>query len=344
MGKFHIKLQAQGRNDTQSLVKIDNRKNCEAAGGKWVTENYCEGNVSVPAGRCEYKFDEEDDCDKACFACELKDSDGTTVNSSNAATACTGSNLGICEFVANVNASNGIGYCRAKSQFKKGVATNCDSSCGDCTFKGNALSNDSTKRPSAYCAASKANSAGGGCKWMVDNTTTTGGYCVNKGEKVCEDACDRCKTQDNCVNLGRTTLANNVSGNGGSCKWQGDTNTGSCVQNIGEDVEICWNGIDDNDDNLVDCADPSCYADTYCGFVSGDCFGWTNNNTCVSKGCEWMVDKWGSFCDFKGAQCWKYDTNETNCIAYSNCKWSNGTGSSWCEQDWSRGDACMGMN
>ena len=43
-------------NGTQSLIKIENQKNCEAAGGKWVTENYCEGNVSIPAGRCEYKI------------------------------------------------------------------------------------------------------------------------------------------------------------------------------------------------------------------------------------------------------------------------------------------------
>ncbi len=296
-------------NGSQSISKIDNKKSCEAAGGKWIVENYCEGNVSVPIGRCEYKFDEEDNCNKACFACELKDSNGNTVNASNAASACAGSKLGICEFYNNTNAPNGIGYCKAKEQFKKGIAGDCDSNCGDCTYKGDPANNDTTKRPSYYCTLSKANSEGGGCKWITDNSTSTGGYCVKKGEKTCEDSCDRCDTQTNCANIGRTSVANQT----GSCKWQGSSTTGSCVANTGQDVEICWDGIDNTDDNLIDCADPSCYSDSSCGFVEGDCFGWTTNQSCIEHSCEWVTDKWGSWCDFKGSQCWKYNTNESAC-------------------------------
>ena len=296
-------------NESQSITKIDNKKNCESAGGKWLTENYCEGSISVPAGRCEYKFDEEENCDKACFACEKKDSNGNSVNATNAASACTNSKLGSCEFSNSTNAPNGIGYCKAKEQFKKGIAGDCGSNCGDCTFKGDPNTNDTTKKPSYYCTLSKANSVGGGCKWVTDNSTVQGGYCVNKGEKTCEDSCDRCNSQTNCANLGRTAVSNQT----GSCKWQGSSTTGSCVANIGQDVEICWDGVDNNDDNLIDCADSSCYADSSCGFVSGDCFGWTNNASCLSHSCEWVTDKWGSWCDFKGSQCWKYNTNEANC-------------------------------
>jgi hypothetical protein len=331
-------------NDSYSIIKIDNKKGCEAAGGKWITENYCEGNISVPTGRCEYKFDEETNCDKACFACESKDSSGLSINASNAASACSNSKLGICEFVNNTRAPNGVGYCKAKDQFKKGVAGDCDSNCGDCSYKGSSSSNDTTKKPSYYCLVSKANSEGGGCKWINDNSTIQGGYCFNKGEKTCEDSCDRCKSQSDCANLGRTNVANQT----GSCKWQGGTTstTGSCVANIGQDVEICWNGIDDNDNNLVDCADSSCYADSSCGMVSGDCFGWTNNNTCIAKSCEWVTDKWGSWCDFKGSQCWKYNQNTSICNANTNCQWNNGTGTStgWCEKDWSQQESCMGLN
>lgn len=327
-------------NETQSLSKIDNKKNCEAAGGKWITENYCEGNVSVPSGRCEYKFDEEENCDKACFACEIKDSDGNSVNATNAPSACSGSKLGRCEFSANANAPNGIGYCKAKEQFKKGIAGSCDSNCGDCTHKGDTTNNDTTKRPSYYCTTSKANSDGGGCKWIADNSTLTGGYCVDKGEKTCEDACDRCKTQNDCSNVGRSSVTNKS----GSCKWQGDANTGGCVSNTGEEVEVCWDGIDNNDNNIIDCADPSCYADSYCGFVEGDCFGWQDNTSCITHNCEWVTDKWGSWCDFKGSQCWIYDVNETTCNNNTNCQWSNGTSSNWCEQDWSKSELCMGLN
>jgi hypothetical protein len=329
-------------NETQSLAKIDNKKNCEAAGGKWITENYCEGNISVPTGRCEYKFDDEDNCDKACFACEKKDSGGNSVNSSNAESACTGSKLGICEFSASTSAPNGIGYCKSKSQFKKGIATNCDSICGDCTFKGNPNSNDTTRKPSYYCSNSKANSDGGGCKWITDNSTVQGGYCVNKGEKTCEDSCDRCNSQTNCANIGRTAIANQT----GSCKWEGSSTTGNCVANIGKDVEVCWDGVDNTDDGLIDCADPSCYADSSCGFVSGDCFGWTTNATCNAHNstCEWIVDNWGSWCDFKGSQCWKSNQNISICNANINCQWNNGTGvsSGWCEKDMGKQEACTG--
>ena len=329
---------------SKSLLKIDNKKTCEAAGGKWVVENYCNGNTSIPTGRCEYKFDEEDNCNKACFACELKDIDGNTVNSSNAKLACKNSNLGICEFVADTNAPNGIGYCKAKDQFKKGVAVDCDANCGDCTFKGDNKNNDTTKRSSYYCINSKSNSDGGGCKWIIDNSTATGGYCLNKGEKTCVDVCDRCKTQSDCQSTGRTSVANQS----GSCKWQGDTTTGSCVGNTGETLEICWNGMDDDNNGAIDCSDSSCFSDSFCGFVSGNCFGWTTQSNCADNDCEWVVDSWGSWCDSKGGQCWKYDKNESYCNGNSNCRWTNGTangtGSSWCEQDWKKGEACMGLN
>jgi len=326
-------------NRTKSLVSIENRQTCEAVGGKWVTENYCEGNVSIPTGRCEYKFNDETNCNKACFACEFK-SDGSSYNSSSdAKSACLGSNLGTCEFNNNTAAPNGFGFCETKNEFKKGVAGNCDSDCGTCTYKGDPNGINGTTTPKNYCEGSKANSDGGGCKWIVDNSTTTGGYCLKKGEKTCLDACDRCATRDDCSNIGRTGIANFS----GSCKWQGSDNDGSCAANVAEDVEICWNGEDDDGDGLSDCFDPGCYSDTFCGFVSGDCFNWNDNATCLANECEWINDNWGSWCDFKGASCWKYDSNESTCSINSNCAWNNGTGSGWCERDWSVAEKCFGL-
>ena len=327
-------------NESQALVKIDNKKNCEAAGGKWITENYCEGNVSVPTGRCESKFNEEDNCDKTCFGCELKDSNGNSVNATNAESACKGSKLGFCEFTADTRAKNGIGYCKAKEQYKKGIAGNCDTNCGDCSYKGDPSSNTTGKRPVDYCTDTRADrpvNAEGGCKWVSDNSTAQGGYCVKKSEKTCQDACDRCTSQITCQDIGRTAVANQS----GSCKWQ--TGTSSCVSNTGEDVEICWDGIDNNNNNLIDCSDQSCFSDSFCGFVIGDCVGWTNNNTCITNNCEWITDKWGSWCDVKGGQCWKYDFNSANCTSQSNCRWQNGTGNALCERDWKVGEVCMGL-
>lgn len=342
--KCEFKSSSVFGNASKSLVKIENQRNCEAAGGKWITENYCEGSVSVPSGRCEYKFDDEDNCNKACFACENKDSNGNLINITNAETACLGSKLGYCEFIADTTAPNKIGFCKTKEQFKKGLAVNCNSVCGDCAFLGNPKGNSSMDSsgkcltPSCYCAESKANSDGGGCKWITDNSTFTGGYCLEKGDKTCLDSCDRCKERDDCANLGRSALNSS-----GSCKWQGSDNDGSCVANVAGDVEICWDGIDNNDDKLVDCADPSCYADSWCGFVSGDCFGWTDNTTCINNKCEWVNDTWNpkGWCDYKGSSCWKLDENETECGTNSNCNWNNGTGSGWCQRDWSIAEKCF---
>jgi len=304
-------------NTTHSIVKIENQRNCLAAGGKWITEDYCELSVAVPTGRCEYKFDDERDCDKTCFACEYQTGSGfiqgagITVNSTNAEEACISSVLGFCTYSLDTQAPNGIGYCNAKEEWKKGTAGDCDSNCGDCTYKGDPNNNDTTKRPSYYCDNSNANSVGGGCKWIADNSTTFGGYCLEKGALTCLDSCDRCDNQKDCANIGRTALANQS----GSCKWQGADQDGNCVANIAGDVEVCWNGVDDTNDGLIDCADPGCYSDSFCGFTVGNCFVWsdTNNTLCEAAGCEWIIDQWGSWCDFKGSQCWKNDNNESTC-------------------------------
>jgi len=318
-------------NKTQTLLSIDNKKSCEAASGKWITENYCEGTVSVPAGRCEQKFDEEDNCDKACFACERKDSNGATVNASNAKTACEGSGLGFCEFVANANAPNG-GFCKAKEQFKKGTASSCDTNCGDCMFMGDKNSSLTEKRPDYICNTRKADANGETCKW--DNTTQT---CVKKSDKICKDSCDRCTTRWDCQNIGRTAMANQS----GSCKWSGDDNAGTCDSNTGKATETCWDGIDNDNNTLTDCADPACYSDSFCGFSSGCPDSSKGNDTCINAGCDWVTDNWGSWCDVKGSQCWKYGQNSTVCDAQSSCQWGSGAGSAWCERDTSTQESCM---
>jgi len=344
-GKCEFKASDVFGNNSYSLMFIENKLPCGAAGGKWILEDYCEGSISASTGRCEYKFDEEDNCDKACFACEYKDSSGNSINLSNATnvqTACLGSKLGFCEFKADTTAPNGRGYCKAKDQFKKGFVGNCDTDCASCTFKGSTNSTDYTKKPDYICNNRKPDSNGEECKWISDNSTATGGYCIKKSEKSCEDACDRCNSQTDCANKGRKSISNQT----GSCKWQGTSSTGSCVANTGEDVEICWNGEDDTSDGLIDCADPGCYADSSCGFVSGDCFKYNSSVKCsvYNSSCEWITDNWGSWCDFKGSQCWKLNQNTTMCSNNANCQWSNGTGSGWCEKDWSKQELCIGKN
>lgn len=346
-------------NQTYSLALIENKKNCEAAGGKWIKEWYCEGNRSVPAGRCEQKADEERNCDVACFACEYQ-FNGNAWNSTSAAKeACYGSNLGICEFVTDSTAPNGLGYCGAKDEFKAGVASDCKSDCGSCTYMGNpAASNDfsGTKKysncnsPSCYCEQAKE-FGDVDCKWVSDSGSDLGGYCVDSTEKTCVDACDRCYERSACVNDGRSGL-----NAGGSCEWVDssgevtDSADGNCRKK-GEAGEICWDGVDNDGDGMIDCADNGCFSDPFCGNFGGgseDCFSWITPEACegtqLSNGlnCTWITDAYGGWCDFPGADCWKRDgTNSSYCGNKTGCEWSNGDGNGWCEQDWESGNNCF---
>ncbi|MFH1326621.1 MAG: hypothetical protein ABIH59_00650 [archaeon] len=348
-------------NRSQSFALIDNKKNCNAAGGKWIKEWYCEGNKSIPTGRCEQKGkNDEINCDKACFACEYQFS-GAPHNSTAAAKEyCYDSKLGYCKFTADATAPNGFGFCKAKEEFKKGIATDCKTECGSCTYTGNAYAPtysdamppaqptyDVCNTPKCYCEhASEYNNVT--CKWVVDSTNEIGGYCVGSSQKTCANACDRCYSRTDCANTGRSSF--NATG---SCSWSNsDSETdGTCSKNSGGDgvSEVCWDGIDNDNDNAIDCADSGCYADSFCGFVSGDCFGWPDETSCVEaqltdgKNCTWVTDPWGSWCDFPGSACWKYDGNESGCGNDTNCEWSAGFGEGWCEQDWSVGQDCYNL-
>ncbi|MFH1585345.1 MAG: hypothetical protein ABIB79_01090, partial [archaeon] len=241
-------------NESATLSKIDNKKNCQAAGGKWIKEWYCEGNMSIPSGRCEQKGDDEKNCDKSCFACEYK-FDGTAHNSSQAAkTYCYSSKLGYCQFVEDSTAPNGFGFCNAKDEFKKGVASDCTTDCGSCTYTGNPNSAtyattspatfDTCNTPECKCKNAKEfNNVS--CKWVSDSSSNIGGYCVDKSEKTCSDSCNRCFVRTNCLQIGRSAL--NATG---SCEWvdnsgvvSTDEDEGLC-QKTGQVEEICWDAID----------------------------------------------------------------------------------------------------
>jgi len=337
----------------QSVTAITNQKNCESAGGVWIQDSYCDQNdvgdwIALPVGRCEQKSkDNEKNCDKACYACEYQ-FDGTNHSSvATAKTYCEDSDLGYCEFQTNTSAPNELGYCNAKDVFKKGNAGDCKSDCGSCTYMGNAQASseydgttknyESCNTPECYCEqAYEYNNVK--CKWVSDSNAAENGYCVDSSEKTCADACDRCYTQTDCANTGRSAL-NAI----GSCAWDGEGSDGTCGQ-VGQAVEVCWDAVDNDDDDLVDCADPSCYSDSSCGCVTGDCFGWSSQSDCEDNSCTWVTDAWGSWCDFPGADCWKLDGNQTGCDNRTDCDWSSGTGTGWCEQNWSVGESCYSAN
>ena len=340
----------------KNVMKLENEESCGAIGGKWTVDTYPSSNstgaVKLSMGRCDYKFEDEWNCDKECYACEYQTSGLNWSDADKAKEACYESALGICEFTADTSADNSYGYCDIKTTFKAGlVDDDCNSLCAACTYYGNPGA-DSGYRASDYCKNSKAK-----CKWLADPEHPDDedyGWCVSQAEKTCEDKCDKCYDSSSCPKYGGKEGNESVAT---VCEWD----EGVCVYKSGADaMEICWDGVDNNGDNKVDCADGQCWSDTFCGGeymfdeFGTDCFTFGDQTNCEVNSCAWINKTWGSWCDMPGAICWDYDgTNETWCETDVNgvtsngtCEWHDGFGG-FCEQDWDMGgtaDTCMGVS
>ncbi len=301
-----------GAGSVAKCVEIDSRQTCESAGCEWLTDSYCEGNNSVAVGRCEKKFDNERNCNKACFACERQANGSVWSSSSSAEEACEQSEVG-CDFEVDSNSPNGW-RCMVKDVFRNGAAQDCNEDCGGCTFLPNAQS---------ACDASRAT-----CKW-----DSVANACVPKSGKICADSCGRCYNESSCVNLGR--------GSAGACTW--NSGQATCLQSGGSQ-EVCWNGVDDDSDDSTDCADSGCFSDPACGSgFTGDCFAYTTNATCIEAvGCAWSQDNFGGWCDWEGATCWKHDGDQATCqTKNASCEWQS-FGAGECDMDFNAGQECWG--
>ncbi len=322
----------------KNILKLENRKNCEAAGGQWVTESYCQGNATISTGRCEMKFEEKTNCNLHCSACDYK-SDRTAWSSlSKAKKACMGSDSGICDFTEDSTAENGYGKCRVNEEIKKGIAGDCDDDCASCYYYGSPSAEDSADRPSSFCRNSDAK-----CKWIPDAdypNDESKGKCAPQTEKTCEDKCTKCGSQKSCVNKG---AKGGDTGMDAQCKW--DETDGCLPQSGADQMEICDNGKDDNSDGKIDCADSMCFGECFAEFtdVGLDCFGYNDETSCSDAGCVWMSETWGEWCDMPGANCYSYDgTNQTACEA-EGCDWHSGFGG-FCEENWDKGSNCMDLS
>lgn len=325
------KFFTQGEEGDTDLV--DNKDICEkGVGGLWTTESYCGTgnltNASITIGRCAPKLGTKGgNCDSACFRCEFK-SDGSNRSTENAArTACESSALGFCTWRSDSKAPNKFGFCEPSPEFKKGTATKCDANnCDACNFYNPV--NVKTK-----CQEAK-------CEWKVDALDSTKGFCASKGTSTCLDKCQACKDDKSCVERGR--------GVNGSCTW--DTNLGLCQKTSASGttgaVEICFDGIDNNGDGKVDCADSGCFTDPFCGgtFIK-DCFQYSNNDTCVGNGCKWFNDTYGSWCDQASASCWQYNGDAAGCGQQGACTWQPAaSGVTLCNLNNSVWDLCAPLN
>ncbi|PLW79880.1 hypothetical protein C0585_05490 [Candidatus Woesearchaeota archaeon] len=284
--------------DEFSFFDIGSEFNCEAAGGTWVAEKWVDITGMIYTDEwCDMSIGFET-CDNACWACETQKNGSYWDNLEAAEKACESSLAG-CIFHEDPYSYNGFGWC--DWDFAK--TGNCDDNCWECW--------DETK-----CEGSNAE-----CKWFVDPYNSNMGWCDDKTVRTCANDCFNCWDQQNCVNSEADCTWDNTYW---FCKPQGSG---------GESYEICFDGIDNDADSFIDCGDPECAFDDFCGgsaIFGSECLSILTQERCEdsTKGfnCTWIEDNWGnSWCDMPGAQCWLFDDDPASCELEEGCTYNNMT-------------------
>lgn len=322
----HFNSQAFG--DFAGFDEIGSQVGCEAQGGTWKSTQYNDpvAGVTKTDTWCEFNFGSGGNCASSCWACE-KNSNATSLAS--AKSTCDNSPLGYCKFTQDSNAANGYGWCNPTQQFIDGGAKSCSDECGACQFLTN---------PESKCLNSTR-----GCVWLNDSNAPNGvGFCYGENENRCANDCFSCYTSTDCSTSGE--------GGNGACSWD---NVNLYCKPVGFNGEVCFDGQDNDNDGKTDCADADCSTDKFCGGDDlndkfGDCPTFTTNVTCTSGGCAWLRDDFEStfgtassgHCDFPGAQCWQFDSDQTACSNTGGCIYVSLVGGT-CEENGTLADSCF---
>jgi len=310
---------------------IGSKQSCEAAGGIWKSETFVTSNGNVQNDNwCEMNFGKgTESCDSSCWACEFQPNGQNWPNAAAAESGCEGSSLGYCKWRDKTqfeNAPNGLGSCEKSKELNR-AGCGIQTTCADYQYYTN---------PQQACNEDRD------CKWMTDFLDPTKGSCANANTKTCQQSCGQCLTQATCLN------------NGTSCQW--DTNIQLCKQGGGSGAsssELCFDGVDNDNDGMTDCADSNCLSDPFCGGgTNANCWEYATNTSCNTDGaasCAWVNDTFtgNAWCDIKGANCWQFDDEENQCSEVDGCSWHTGffggqTG--FCDVNQTFFSACWGLN
>lgn len=299
---------------------IQTQQSCEAAGGEWKTKVFVYtdsyGEHTDSEEWCEMKFGMgSGSCDTSCWACEFQPDGSNWADVDAARNACENSAVGMCSFFPDNQSFNGLGFCDFPHEMKFSGAGDCNNNCGACNFMNN---------PETSCNASQA-----GCGWVT--ITTSQGvdqWCESDQKKTCADDCFQCYDNTSCI----------ISGKGGDCTW--DKNFFLCKPNDWGDREICFDGIDNDEDGNFDCGDSDCKFDQFCGgsmFIDFEvCYQWdeTSEAACESQqtdlgeNCTWVNSSLAfgeELCEFPGEGCWAFESDNETCLN-AGCDWKDKSG------------------
>ena len=293
---------------------ITSKAMCESAGGVWKTETAKKSDGTLSSDSwCEMKVGiGSKTCDSACWACEFRTNGSQWTNYTQAQGVCTSSRLGYCKWrnaTAQERPPSGFGFCEKATELIRG-------GCGDKT---------TCEDYKYYSNAETSCNNDVNCKWFTDPQNGSIGWCSSANTKTCQQSCAQCLNQQSCTT------------NSTSCQW--DTGLQLCKDRTGSgSSEVCFDGLDNDNDNMVDCADTNCVSDPFCGGGRGvtACGQYSANATCSAvTTCSWIVDFFTNrtFCDIAGSNCWQVDDNEGQCNATRGCRFAtmNFGGASRCD-------------
>jgi hypothetical protein len=301
---------------------ISNQVSCVAASGTWKTSYYEDAGSFKSDSWCEkaamfsfssgQSYSNTGSCDSDCWACNFNSTGGAWSNNVTLAQqACQNSKKGVCIFNVDANAPNRLGRCEYPKEMSFGGSTkDCNTDCKSCELMGGSEANSSIAY--AACINSPA-----GCKWSSDTTAMNGkgGYCISSSKTICSGDCFSCYDQSSCSNSSYHTAMN--------CSW--DSISKFCKPQ-GCISEICFNGVDDDNNGKIDCADSACAFDQFCGGasmgssnISADCKRKIDQTSCSltrtpsGVNCTWKSSACGTGCDYPGSDCMMYDNNISAC-------------------------------
>jgi len=180
--------------------------------------------------------------------------------------------------------------------------------------------------------------------------------CTSVGGYWCYDACSdqpcettttcsydnfyNCHTEEECTNVGRYWCANTNACvyDEASCGGAGYCGDGFCDESMGEknycpqdcgglsnERGMCWDGVDNDNDGMIDCSDPDCANEPSCGaeaWCDGSEWSCCEDSDCPDT-CRGNMAMKGGHCYAKGQPC-SYDVQEYCDYGCDNGKCSEG--------------------
>jgi subtilisin family serine protease len=244
----------------------------DALNGKTVTGGVVNAFAALASGgECgDGTVDAGEECD-----------DGTAANGSTdcgCQSDCTyapaGTSCADSEFCNGEETCDGAGVCQVGIPVACDDGVGCtDDSCNEDTDTCENVVNDANCLDDDFCTVYEFCDA-------VNDCSSAGDPCLEG--QTCNEVTDTCD-DFSCADITDKGTCNDDP----NCEWVGHPRNGSCQDIVAcePSPEVCGDGVDNDCDEMTDCADTDCSNDPLC--VEPDCGSYSDRTSCRTAGCTW---------------------------------------------------------